>query len=102
MRILYLSSSNIFGGGSVALFNLIKGMKDLGHEVKVLTPCGEGDFLSMLQSVGVEYEQLEMPLSIYPVNRNILKYSILFLTYILTVKKFRKHVEKKSCHIIPI
>lgn len=95
MRILYLSSSNIFGGGSVALFNLIKGMKDLGHEVKVLTPCGEGDFLSMLQSVGVEYEQLEMPLSIYPVNRNILKYSILFLTYILTVKKFRKHVEQK-------
>ncbi|MBR2630318.1 MAG: glycosyltransferase family 4 protein [Bacteroidaceae bacterium] len=95
MRILYISSSNIGGGGSVALFNLIKGVCSLGHEVLVLTPNGHGDFITMLQSIDIQYKQLDLPLSIYPRNKNVIKNAILLIGYLCKLKICRMKVEKE-------
>ena len=92
MRILYISSCNICGGATIALFNLIKGVMAKGHKVKVLTPRGQGEFLSMLKSINCDFKQVDIPLTIYPTNRNPIKFIILLPSKGIIGSKLNKSI----------
>lgn len=66
MRILYVSSSNVVGGGSVALLNLVRGVMAAGHEVMVATTSDKGDFAQMLSDTGCQVRHCHHRLSVYP------------------------------------
>ena len=74
MRILYISSSNCLGGGSVALYNIVKGMMLLGHQVFVVTTKEDDYLLHKLKEIGCPYVKLNLSLDIYPLNKNIFLY----------------------------
>lgn len=77
MRILYIASSSGWGGGSAALFNLLRGMRLHGHEIMVLFPKeGDGRFCKELDDIGVGYSFSNYGLTIYPRTRNPLKYMV--------------------------
>lgn len=95
MRILYISSGNICGGATIALFNLIKGVMAKGHKVKVLTPRGQGEFLSMLKSINCDFKQVDIPLTIYPTNRNPIKFIILLVLFLFKIKKCRYTIKEE-------
>lgn len=65
MKILYIASSTSWGGGSVALYNLIKGLYKR-HEIHVLFPYGNGRFCEELNKIGVKYSFAHYGLHIYP------------------------------------
>ena len=77
MKILYVASSCGWGGGSVALFNLIKGLKERGHESMVLFPNGnDKKFCEELDQIGIFYSFADYGLTIYPHTKNPLKYLV--------------------------
>ena len=77
MKILYVASSCGWGGGSVALFNLIKGLKELGHESMVLFPNGSDKrFCEELDQIDICYSFANYGLTIYPRTKNPLKYLV--------------------------
>lgn len=65
MKILYIASSTSWGGGSVALCNLIKGLYKK-HEIHVLFPYGDGRFCKELDKIGVKYSFAHYGLHVYP------------------------------------
>ena len=74
MRILYVSNANIIGGATIALLNLIKGIRALGHDVLVVTVKGDGHFLEMLDQIGCKYVQAPIEISVYPRNYSFITY----------------------------
>lgn len=55
MKILYVSSTNIWGGATVALYGLLKYMHERGHEVLVFTPSNKGRFIEELERINVKW-----------------------------------------------
>ena len=77
MKILYVASSSGWGGGSVALLNLIKGLKERGHESMVLFPNGnDKKFCDELDQIDICYSFADYGLTIYPRTKNPLKYIV--------------------------
>jgi hypothetical protein len=76
MKILYIASSASWGGASVALYNLIKGLRQYGDEVRVLFPY-EKDlrFCDELDKIDVPYSFSKYALTIRPCTRNPLRYA---------------------------
>ena len=74
MRILFISSGNIWGGGSVALFNIVKGLKNKGHQVLVATGDIDGPLLFKLKEIDCPYIQMRMVSSIYPTTKSPYRY----------------------------
>ncbi len=75
MKILYIASSASWGGASVALYNLIKGLRQYGDEVRVLFPYGKNlRFCEELKKIGVQYSFSTYGLTIRPYTRNPLRY----------------------------
>lgn len=74
MRILYISSSNCMSGSSIALLNMVKGMKSLGHDVLVVTTKEDDYLVYQLKEIACPYIKLNITLDIYPLNKNIILY----------------------------
>lgn len=79
MRILYVSSANGMGGGSVALLNIVREMIRRQHEVMVVTAMDNGPLLEEFRSIGCKYTQLSVRNNIYPRSFN----PVLFLPRLL-------------------
>ena len=83
MKLLYIASSSGWGGGSVALFNLINGLKNRGHEILVLFPNGKNKrFCDELDQIDIPYSFANYGLTIFPKTRNPLKRLIRLLRII--------------------
>ena len=93
MKILYIASSSGWGGGSVALFNLIKGLKDRGHALMVLFPNG-GDkrFCEELDQINIKYSFANYGLTIYPRTRNPFKYIVRLCRVVIQQRKAQHKV----------
>ena len=74
MRILYISSTNSLSGSSMALLNIIKNMKSLGHETFVVTSREDGYFIDQLKEIKCGYKRLNLTLDTYPLRKNIILY----------------------------
>ena len=89
MRILYISSSNIRGGGSIALFNIVKKMQQYGHTVHVVTPSKYGPFLEMLKSVKCPYSLIDIRLETYPKKKREFSLEFTFFSYLCSQENQR-------------
>lgn len=95
MRILYISSLCGGTGGSVALKNLVLGMKERGHDVAVFFPQGEGWLLDCLRQNGVRcicgpwYS-----LTIKPNTKNLVRYLHYLFSTIYHTAKARRALKK--------
>ena len=70
MKILYISSSNAKGGGTLALYNIIRGMIERGHEVLVAVTQDAGPLPDMLDAIGCPHVTVRTRLSCYPVHQD--------------------------------
>jgi len=66
MNILYISHTNMGGGASVALANIVKGMTSIGHKVWVLTEYKDGPLPEMIEVAGGTVLYGPVSLTIYP------------------------------------
>ena len=97
MRILYISSANGMGGGSVvALLNIIREMIAHGHEVQVVTAMDKGPLLDEFRDLGCSYHQLSVRNNIYPRSYN----PILFLPRLFYMLWSNYKAKLKLKHII--
>ena len=74
MRILYVSSANVIGGGSIALLNIIRGVTAEGHEVIVAATRDEGALPEILENMGCKVIICSHRLSVYPTKKNVAGY----------------------------
>jgi len=91
MRILYVASATFWGGASVALYNLIKELKDK-HEILVLFPTNKGRFCDELDKLGVKYTSVAYNLNIYPNRRFGLKWLYIFMRTLYRNWRAQKYV----------
>ncbi len=72
MKILYISSANFWGGGSVALFNMAYYMKCHGHEVCVFTTASKGRLIDELKNNSIKccVSRWNYPLNVWPKTNN--------------------------------
>lgn len=66
MRILYISNANKMAGAGIALLNMIKGVREAGHEVLVAVTSDNGEFPDVLQDLGFPLVRCSFRMSIYP------------------------------------
>lgn len=88
MKILYLASSGGPGGASIALLNLIKGVKKK-HEVAVLFP-DKGTFSDEVEGMGITCHYYSFFLTVYPGYRSIkqlIKFPFHFVKYYIQNKR---------------
>lgn len=98
MKILYVTSTNIWGGGTVALYRILVTMKERGHDVRVITRNTPGPFLQKMDEIGVEYYCTNIGLTIYPNVRNPLKWmkrTFCMLLRVCKEKRFIRNVIEK-------
>ncbi len=91
MKILFIASASRMGGASVALYNLIKGLKDQ-HEVVVLLPKSTGYMCDKLDELGVPYYCFQYYLSVHaPSSYNFKQKVVHYLKLIVfnNLAKFR-------------
>lgn len=74
MKILYVSSANVIGGGSIALLNIIRGVMAEGNEVTVATTRDKGELPNVLRSLGCRVVCCSHRLSVYPTCKNPVEY----------------------------
>lgn len=86
MKILFVASGTIWGGGSIALYNLIKELKYKGHEIYVLLPRKNGKLYNELKNIDVKIFSAHYGLSIKPNSRNIIVYISKYIH--LLIKQF--------------
>lgn len=92
MKILYISSANNWGGGSVALYNLAYYMKCQGHDVCVFTTASKGRLIDELRNNSIKcyVSRWNYPLSVWPKTKNPLKFlkrSLIVFLRIFLVKR---------------
>lgn len=91
MKILYIASSDRWGGASVALFNLIQEIKK-NNLVYVLLPDNKGRLYTELISSGVQCFVTSYSLTIYPKSRNLLKKIIGLVSMLYKKKKAELYI----------
>ncbi|CDA75222.1 glycosyl transferase group 1 [Bacteroides sp. CAG:530] len=74
MKILYVTNTSYEGGSTIALVNIIRGMKQFGHEIFVLTNSNKGFLYELLSDVDVKIFSCNYCLTIYPLDKNPVKY----------------------------
>lgn len=106
MKILYISSVNIWGGSSVALINMAHYMKCHGHEVCVFTSARKGRFLDELKnnSIKCHLSRWDYPLTIWPKTKNPLTFIKrcirLFILYFFVKRELLKVVKQFQPDIV--
>lgn len=94
MRILYIHTSNIWGGATVALYRILLAMKNRGHDVYVVTNKSEGPFFEKLDSVGIKHFEHRLSLTIYPKVKNPLKWCWRTLRLLYRIRDEKKFISK--------
>lgn len=94
MRILYIHTSNIWGGATVALYRILLAMKNRGHDVYVVTNKSDGPFLEKLDSVGIKHFEHRLSLTIYPKVKNPLKWCWRTLRLLYRIHDEKKFISK--------
>lgn len=93
MKILYITSGSGWGGASVALLNLIKELKNKGHDIRVLFPDSNGRFEKELKKVDIKCYHSWYSITIIPNSRyklkNCLKSIILYFGIYITKIKIK-------------
>lgn len=101
MRILYIHSSNIWGGATVALFRILLAMKDKGHEVFVVTSDAPGPFLEKLDAIGVRHYDHRISLTIYPKVKNPLRWVKRVLQLYFNIRQEKMFIKKVIKEVKP-
>lgn len=65
MKVLYITNSINSGGSTVAILNLLAGLKRFGVEPMVLYPK-PGAYVTQLSAMGITHGALDNPLEVYP------------------------------------
>lgn len=94
MRILYIHTTNIWGGATVALYRILLAMKSRGHDVYVVTNKSKGPFLDKLDSVGIKHYEHRLSLTIYPKVKNPLKWCWRTLGLLYRIHDEKKFISK--------
>lgn len=94
MRVLYVSSSNVVGGGSIALLNLVRGVMAAGHDVMVATTCDNGAFYDMLAETGCRLVRCHHRLSVYPTRGSRWQYLPRLVKMVLDNRRGRKELAR--------
>lgn len=93
MRLLYIASSTGWGGGSVALYNVIRHLHEAGNIIRVLFPNDpRGRFCKELDKLAIKYYFANYDLSIYPSTKNPLKFIVELYRTIKERNVARKYV----------
>lgn len=93
MKILYIVSSNSWGGANIALYNLIYELQSK-HEILVVFPCKGSIFQSKLDDLGVQHIALEYHINVYPKIWNPYKWGKLFITTLINNYQARKDIKQ--------
>lgn len=94
MRILYVTNTSHEGGSTIALVNVIRGMKKIGHEIFVLTNSEKGILYEYLSGLDVKIFSCNYCLTIYPLDKNPLKYIYGFFLHLYWWYNARKYIGK--------
>lgn len=94
MKILYITNTSLGGGSTIALVNIIHGMKKLGYEVFVLTNGKNGSLHELLSDIDVQIFVCPYCLTIYPLDRNPFKYMYGFFLHLYWWRNARKYIGK--------
>ena len=89
MKILYITNTSKEGGSTIALSNVIHGMKELGHDIYVLTNSKKGVLYDLLSDINVKIFACNYCLTVYPLDKNPLKYLYGFFLHLLWWYKTR-------------
>ena len=92
MKILYITNTSKEGGSTIALSNVIHGMKELGHDIYVLTNSKKGVLYDLLSDINVKIFACNYCLTVYPLDKNPLKYLYGFFLHLLWWHKTRKYI----------
>lgn len=92
MKILYITNTSKEGGSTIALSNVIHGMKELGHDIYVLTNSKKGVLYDLLSDINVKIFACNYCLTVYPLDKNPLKYLYGFFLHLLWWYKTRKYI----------
>lgn len=107
MRILYLAHTSADGGSSVALLNIVKGMRNKKVELAVVCPTREGYLVEQLQKKGIlcyipnrRYEGYH----VYPPVKRMSQWISFYIKDYLAVKRgerfLKKIIEEFRPHIV--
>lgn len=94
MRILYVTNTSHEGGSTIALVNIIRGMKQFGHEIFILTNSDNGILYELLSDMDVKIFSCNYCLTIYPLDKNPLKYIYGFFLHLYWWYNARKYIGK--------
>lgn len=94
MKILYVTNTSHEGGSTIALVNVIRGMKQLGHEIFVLTNSDEGVLYELLSDEDVKIFSCDYCLTIFPLDRNPLKYIYGYFLHLYWWYNAKKYIGK--------
>ena len=94
MKILYISSANVVGGGSLALLNIVRGVMAAGHEVMVACTNERGAFPEMLTDAGCQVVRCSHRLTVYPSTKNVLEYLPRLIKMVLDNRKGRRQLKQ--------
>lgn len=103
MKILYIAQSNAWGGSNVALLNIIKYMKQFGHEIYLITSSPEGRFIDEISKLDIPYyyPPQKYTLTIWPKVKNPLKFVKRTICTIYENMKGRQFIREKIIEIRP-
>ena len=89
MRLLSIASASYRGGATFSLLNTLKGLKDKGVDILVVTP--ENGFLcEELEKYDIEYRKVSVVFSVWPPARNLTDLIKYILRGLLCIYKYFK------------
>lgn len=94
MNILYVTNTTHSGGSTIALVNIIRGMKKYGHTIYVLANENQGELYEMLKDLNIKIFSCPYCLTIYPVDTNPIKYIYGFFLHLAWWYKAKKTIGK--------
>lgn len=94
MKILYVTNTSHEGGSTIALVNVIRGMKQFGHEIFVLTNSNKGVLYELLSDMDVKIFSCNYCLTIYPLDKNPIKYIYGFFLHFYWWYNAKKYIGK--------
>lgn len=99
MKILYIACSSRIGGANVALYNLVKGLKDK-HEIHIIFP-EEGPISERCEMLGVICHFTPYRLTLWHENENPFRWVFINLKSFIKLFKVRSQVEKVIQEVKP-
>lgn len=94
MKILYITNTSHEGGSTIALVNVIHGMKQLGHEIFVLTNSNKGILYELLSDIDVKIFVCNYCLTVYPLDKSLFKYIYGYFLHLYWWCNARRYIGK--------